>query len=57
MGNNIGTKWFKAQRIGWVSLMGDSGSGFYSVETNEQGHQTAQLLGINVEGCTMIKVM
>ena len=56
MGNNIGTKWFEARRIGWVSLMGDSGSGFYSVETNEQGHQTAKLLGINVEGCTMIKV-
>jgi hypothetical protein len=56
MGNNIGTKWFEAQRIGWVSLMGDSGSGFYSVEKNEQRHQTAQLLGINVEGCTMIKV-
>jgi hypothetical protein len=38
-------------------LMGDSGSGFYSVETDEFGHKTAQLLGINAEGCTMIKVM
>lgn len=54
--HGIGTKWFEAQRIGWVSLMGDSGSGFYSVNTDESGTQSAQLAGINVEGCTMIKV-
>jgi len=53
---SIGIKWFEAQRIGWVSLMGDSGSGFYSVETDELGNQSAQLVGINVEGCTMMKV-
>ncbi len=54
--NSIGTKWFEAERVGWVSLMGDSGSGFYSIETDELENQTAQLLGINVEGCTMITV-
>jgi len=54
--NSIGTKWFETKRVGWVSLMGDSGSGFYSVDTDETGNQTAQLLGINVEGCTMINI-
>lgn len=54
--NAIGTKWFEARRVGWVSLMGDSGSGFYSVDYDESGNQSAQLAGINVEGCTMMKV-
>lgn len=54
--NNVGIKLFEAHRIGWVSLMGDSGSGFYSVETDELGQQTARLLGINIEGCNMIKI-
>ncbi len=54
--NSIGTKWFEAERVGWVSLMGDSGAGFYSVETDESDKKSAKLLGINMEGCTMITV-
>lgn len=55
--NNIGNIWFDSHRIGWVSLMGDSGAGFYSIELDERGNQTAKLLGINIEGCSMIKVV
>ena len=54
--NRIGIKWFDTKRVGWVSLMGDSGSGFYSVNSDEFGNQFAQLVGINIEGCTMIKL-
>ncbi len=50
--NNIGEEYYLRKQFGWLSLQGDSGSGYYKIIED-----LAHLVGINVQGAIAITLI
>jgi hypothetical protein len=46
---DISQKYYDMKKFGWLSNMGDSGSGYYNLNEDK-----AKLLGLNISGCSVI---